>query len=104
MATATGRAGGAPDAARAPGGVPADGATSAFAPRAFAMVTARVMPRALNEPVGLRASSFTRTERSTFTSGVHPSESVTASAAETGRPVSYRQSEGRAEGWKARSR
>src|SRR3954467_7266176 len=104
MGAGEGRPAAAPYAASAPAAFPADGATSAFAPRAFAMVTARVMPRALNEPVGLRASSFTRTERSTSTSGVHPSESVTASSAETGRAESYRQSEGRAEGWKARNR
>ena len=43
------------------------------APRCLAIETASAMPRALNEPVGLRASSFTQTFDSTASSGVNPS-------------------------------
>ena len=54
----------APYAASAPAALPADGAASARAPSCFAIETATAMPRALNEPVGLRASSLTHTLRS----------------------------------------
>jgi hypothetical protein len=42
------------------------------------------MPRALNEPVGLRASSLTQTSVATSMSGVMPSARVTALACATG--------------------
>src|SRR5258707_6552831 len=46
-------------AANAPPAFPAVGAARAFAPSCFARVTAAVMPRALNDPVGFNPSSFT---------------------------------------------
>jgi len=42
------------------------------------------MPRALNDPVGLRASSLTQVCSSTRISGVHPSLNETAPSARTG--------------------
>ena len=60
------------------------------------MVTAKDIPRALNEPVGLRDSSFTKSRRPTSSSGVHPSARVTASARSMGSMAAYRQREGSA--------
>ena len=84
MATVTGMPAAAPYAASAPAALPADGAANARAPSARASETAIVMPRALNEPVGLRDSSFTNVP-STSMMGVKPSVSVTASWGRIGR-------------------
>ena len=46
------------NAASAPPALPAVGAANAFAPSCFARVTAVVMPRALNDPVGFSPSSL----------------------------------------------
>ena len=46
-------------AASAPPAFPAVGAARAFTPSLFARVTAAVIPRALNDPVGFSPSSFT---------------------------------------------
>ena len=46
-------------AASAPPALPAVGAAKAFTPSRFARVTAAVMPRALNDPVGFSPSSLT---------------------------------------------
>ena len=63
---------------------------TASAPSRTAAETAHVMPRSLNEPVGLAPSSFSQTsapdelgERGARTSGVEPSPSLT-----TGSPAS----------------
>src|SRR5262249_31083045 len=74
-------------AASAPPALPALGAASAFAPRNFAMVTAAVIPRALNDPVGFSPSSFTYNfgipidapSRGVARVGVIPSPNVTFS-------------------------
>ena len=66
---------------------------TAFAPSRTAALTAHVMPRSLNEPVGLSPSSFSQTSASTssemcgaWTSGVVPSPSeTTGSSAANGR-------------------
>jgi hypothetical protein len=64
--------------------LPVDAQTSASAPSRTAALTAHVMPRSLNEPVGLAPSIFSHTSvparsdnRSASTSGVSPSPSVT---------------------------
>ena len=46
-------------AASAPPALPAEGAARCFAPSSTARLTATAMPRALNEPPGLRLSRFT---------------------------------------------
>ena len=48
------------------------------------MEMATAMPRALNDPVGFRASSFTQTLRSTGSNGVKPSASETSSPGSSG--------------------
>ena len=66
---------------------------TAFAPSRTAALTAHVMPRSLNEPVGLTPSSFSQTSAPTssercgaWTSGVEPSPSeTTGSSAAKGR-------------------
>ena len=83
-------------AASAPPAFPAVGAASVFAPKCFACATATDIPRALNEPVGFNASSFTyrrfspiaAPSRSADTSGVMPSPSV--SGAQPGSTSAYR--------------
>jgi hypothetical protein len=62
-------------------------------PIASAADTAKDIPRALNDPVGLRASSFTHVPSSALTSGVHPSLSDTDASSLTGNTAEYRQSE-----------
>jgi hypothetical protein len=64
--------------------LPVDAHTTAFAPCSAASDTATVMPRSLNEPVGLTASTFSHTEHpvrsdshADSTSGVPPSPSDT---------------------------
>src|SRR3954467_7657938 len=91
MVTVTGSPAAAPYAASAPAALPAEGAARARAPSAFAIDTATVMPRALNEPVGFRDSSLIQRRSPARNSGVQPSASVTASAAPMGRTRSYRQ-------------
>src|SRR5471030_1627813 len=78
MATVTGNPAAAPYAASAPAAFPADGAANAFAPRNLAIETARLMPRALKLPVGLRASSLIQRPAPAGISGVKPSLRVTA--------------------------
>src|SRR5690349_5929364 len=90
MATVTGKPAAAPYAASAPAAFPADGAARARAPRCLAIVTAAVIPRALNDPVGFRASSLTQTRSATAKSGVQPSDSDT-SPSTTGSTSRYRQ-------------
>jgi hypothetical protein len=84
IATMTGSPARAPYAASAPAALPADGAENFLAPRCFAIDTAMAMPRALKEPVGLRASSFTQTLSSTASSGVKPSPSEVSSPSSNG--------------------
>ena len=69
--------------------LPVDAHSTAFWPRAFASVTAMVMPRSLNEPVGLRPSTLRYTSHPVtadrwvaWMSGVPPSYSVTGSQSE----------------------
>ena len=52
------------------------------------------MPRALNDPVGLRASSFTQTFVSTGSKGVDPSASEISSPSSSGKTSRYRHSVG----------
>ncbi len=66
---------------------PVDAQTTALAPPATALEIATVMPRSLNEPVGLAPSTFrytlapTRSESlGAGTSGVPPSSKVTTGA------------------------
>src|SRR5687767_12596558 len=74
----------APYAASAAPALPAVGTTRPGTPSAFARVTAALIPRALNDPVGLRPSSLTHTARtpsarasdSAGRSGVAPSPNV----------------------------
>jgi hypothetical protein len=63
---------------------PVDAHSTAFWPRATASETAIVIPRSLNDPVGLRPSTFRWTvvpvrseSRGANTSGVPPSSRVT---------------------------
>jgi hypothetical protein len=75
----------APYAASAAPAFPAVGTTSPGTPSARARVTAALIPRALNDAVGLSASSFThsrrtpiaRASRGASSSGVAPSPSDT---------------------------
>ena len=69
--------------------LPVEAQITALAPSRTAADTAHVIPRSLNEPVGLAPSSFSHTStparsdsRSASTSGVDPSPSDT-----TGSPV-----------------
>ena len=78
IATTTGTPALAPYAESAPAALPAEGATRRVAPRARAAETAIVIPRALNDPVGLTASSLIHTPSSISKIGVHPSHSVMA--------------------------
>ncbi len=64
--------------------LPVDAHTTTFAPSSAAFEIATVMPRSLNEPVGLAPSTFSSTRaptcsdrRGASTSGVLPSLSVT---------------------------
>jgi hypothetical protein len=63
--------------------LPVEAQMTALAPSRTAADTAQVMPRSLNEPVGLSPSSFSHTSAPTrsdsagaWTSGVEPSPSV----------------------------
>ena len=85
IATVTGMPAAAPYAASAAAAFPAEGAARARAPRARAIDTATLIPRALNEPVGLRASSLIQTCSPTGRSGVNPSTRVTAATGAIGR-------------------
>src|SRR5690348_2190610 len=77
--------------------LPVDPHTTAFAPSSSAFEMATVMPRSLNDPVGLAPSTFSHTvaptrsdNRDAGSSGVPPSWSVTTGVApETGRKVRY---------------
>src|SRR3954451_24415864 len=77
--------------------LPVDAHTTALAPSSAALEMATVMPRSLNEPVGLRPSYFSHTrapsrsdKRGAGTSGVAPSSNVTTGvAALTGRKSRY---------------
>src|SRR5687767_8360086 len=86
-------------AARALAAFPADGTERTVAPRYSARVTAADSPRALNEFVGLRDSSFTNRRetpssapsRAAWINGVQPSPSVTgASPSKIGISSRYR--------------
>ena len=62
---------------------PVDAQTTAFAPSSIALLIASVIPRSLNDPVGLAPSYFSQTSQpvssdsgSDRTSGVPPSRSV----------------------------
>src|SRR5205823_11223236 len=78
---------------------PVDAQMIAFAPRSSALDTAKVMPRSLNEPVGLTPSFLTKTSQSRPTtllncgqkfSGVFPSPKETIGVeAEIGRNWRY---------------
>ena len=64
--------------------LPVDAQSTASAPSRTAALTAQVMPRSLNEPVGLAPSIFSQTSAPTRsestgagTSGVEPSSSET---------------------------
>src|SRR5690606_11123952 len=78
----------APYAEAAMPALPAVGSTNDFAPAATALVTAALIPRDLNEPVGLDDSSFTSNPASPVSSpslpasrrGVPPSPSVIGSS------------------------
>src|SRR3954467_5484412 len=94
IATVTGRPAAAPYAASAPAAFPAEGAASARAPSALAIDTATDMPRALNDPVGLRDSSLIQRPGPMRSSGVNPSASVTAADASSGSTRAYRHSVG----------
>ena len=77
--------------------LPVEAHTIAFAPSSSALEMARVMPRSLNEPVGLAPSYFSQTSQpvssdngSDRTSGVPPSRRVTTGVASlTGRRSRY---------------
>ena len=77
--------------------LPVDAQTTAFAPSSIALLIASVIPRSLNEPVGLAPSYFSQTSQpvssdsgSDRTSGVPPSHSVTIGvSSETGRRARY---------------
>src|SRR5680860_448961 len=62
-------------------------------PRAAAADTAMLIPRDLNDPVGLRASSLIQVPASAATRGVQPSVRVTAASMDTGRTGPYRHKE-----------
>ncbi len=64
-----------------------------MAPRAEAIDTAMLIPRALKLPVGLRASSLIQMVGSARMSGVKPSERVTASSGSIGNTSAYRHRE-----------
>src|SRR4051812_6727197 len=98
----------APYAASAAPAFPAVGATSPGTPSAFARVTAALMPRALNDAVGLRPSSLIqslatpmeRAREGASSSGVMPSPSDTGvSAASIGSTARYRQRSQRSVIW-----
>ena len=68
--------------------LPVEAQMTALAPSSTAFDIARVIPRSLNEPVGLSPSSLSRTRapvcserRGASTSGVPPSNSVTTGVA-----------------------
>src|SRR5207253_3206362 len=68
--------------------LPVEAQTTAFEPSSMAFEMATVMPRSLNEPVGLAPSYFSHTSRpvseesaSDRTSGVPPSHRVTTGVA-----------------------
>ena len=70
--------------------LPVDAHTTAWAPSATAADTATVIPRSLNEPVGLAPSTFSQTSapvrsdrNGAGTSGVPPSPSVTSGSTES---------------------
>ncbi len=77
--------------------LPVDAQTTAFAPSSTALLIASVIPRSLNEPVGLAPSYFSHTSQpvssesgSERTSGVPPSSRViTGVSSETGRRERY---------------
>jgi hypothetical protein len=67
--------------------LPVEAQMTASAPSAIAADTATVIPRSLNEPVGLAPSSFSHTSapvssesRGAWTSGVSPSPIVTSAS------------------------
>src|SRR5262249_22515175 len=68
----------APRPATAPPAVPPPAAPRARAPSAAAIDTATLIPRALNDPVGLRDSSLIQIPSPTGSSGVQPSTSETS--------------------------
>src|SRR3954467_12999148 len=89
----------APYAASAAPALPAVGATSPGTFSAFARVTAALMPRALNDAVGFRPSSFIHSVRTpaclasdgAVDNGVAPSPSATGdSPSRSGRTAPYR--------------
>src|SRR3954470_2160946 len=95
----TGMPAAAPYAHKAAPALPAVGATSPGTPIAFARVTAALMPRALNDAVGLSPSSliqsaFTPMAAANFGAamiGVPPSPSETGSSlSRSGRTAAYR--------------
>ncbi len=73
--------------------LPVDAQTTALAPSSAALEMATVMPRSLNDPVGLAPSTFSSTRaptrferRGAVSNGVPPSSSVTTGvASDTGR-------------------
>src|SRR5438132_9499346 len=77
--------------------LPVDAHTTALAPSSTAFEIATVMPRSLNEPVGLAPSYFSQTDaptrserRGAGSSGVPPSSRVTTGvSALTGRSARY---------------
>ena len=77
--------------------LPVDAHTTALAPSSAALVMATVIPRSLNEPVGLAPSTFNSTlaptradSRGAGRRGVPPSSSVTTGvASDTGRNSRY---------------
>ena len=77
--------------------LPVDAQTTALAPSSAALEMATVMPRSLNEPVGLAPSTFRTTRAPTRadslgagSSGVPPSRRVTTGVrSETGRKSRY---------------
>src|SRR4051794_24267381 len=77
--------------------LPVDAHTTAFAPSSTALEMATVMPRSLNDPVGLAPSTFSQTcaptrsdRRGAGNSGVPPSNSVTTGVASvTGKWARY---------------
>src|ERR1041385_8986166 len=88
-----------PYAASAAPAFPAVGATRPAAPRARSRVTAALMPRALNDAVGLRPSSLIHIARTpaafasvgVIMSGVPPSPRVAGSSlSRIGRTAAYR--------------
>ena len=76
---------------------PVDAQTTAFAPSSIALLIASVIPRSLNDPVGLAPSYFSHTSQpvssdngSERTSGVPPSRSViTGVDSDTGSRARY---------------